>query len=151
MTGIEVEALDKRLGFRVGVGIKSLVRMAIAGKETLQPDDIPVLRRADDHGAAGSSLDQTYPAKNESAHNALAKFRFRHEQRSKPFGCDDERLYQALRVGIDQRRPARQLRQLAYECAWAMCNDSRVASRLIALGHLHVAREQDRQALAYLA
>ncbi len=129
LPGVDVEALDQRLRLRIGLGIERLVRMAVAGQETLQPQHVAVLGAADDHRPAGPGLDQADAAQDQGAHDALAELGLGDEQRPQPLGRDDQGFHRALRVGIDQRRPARQLRQLAHERAGPVGDDQLAAPR----------------------
>ena len=57
----------------------------------------------------------------------------------------------SLRVRVDQRRPAGQLRQLAHERAGAVGDDRLAAARLVVLGDVDLAGQDDGQTEADLA
>src|SRR5260370_34341902 len=55
---IDLEALDQRLRLRIGLGVQSLTRMAVAREKTLEAEHIAALGIADDHRPDGSGLAQ---------------------------------------------------------------------------------------------
>ena len=57
--------------------------------------------------SACSSLQDRDAAENQSAHDTLAKFCFRNNQRAQPFRRDDERLYRLLCDCVHERRTIR--------------------------------------------
>jgi len=75
-----VKAIDQRLGFRVGLGIEPLTRMAIATEKALEAEHIAILGLANDHRSACSGLEQPDAAQNQGAHDPLPKLRFRNQQ-----------------------------------------------------------------------
>jgi hypothetical protein len=110
LTGVDVEAVDQRLGFRIGLRIERLMRMAVAAQKSRQPEHVAVAGAADDHRSAGSGLEQPDPAQDKGAHDPLPELGFRDQQCPQPVRRDEQRLHRSLRVGVDQCRPARQLR-----------------------------------------
>ena len=143
-----MEALDQRLRLGIGVGIEPLVRMAVAGQETLSRSTSPLSAWPTITGPPAPGLQQADAAQDQRAHDALAQLGLRHQQRAQAFRRDDQGFHRALRVGIDQRRPARQLRQLAHERAGPMRDDELAAPGLIVLRDLDFAGQDDRQPLA---
>ena len=79
------------------------------------------------------------------------EFRLRDQQCAESFGRDDQSLHRCLRISIDQRRPARQLRQFAHEAAGRMGHDRLVVARAAAAGDVDLAGQDDRQAVAGVA
>ena len=84
-------------------------------------------------------------------HNPLPDFRLRHKQGPKALRRDDQSFHRTLRMGVNQCRPPRQLGQLAHERTGPIRDDGLAASRLITLGDLDLARQDDCQALADFA
>ena len=76
-----MEAIDQRLGFRIGLGIEPLTRMAIAAEEALEAKHIAVLGPPNDHRSACTGLQQPDATQNQGAHDPLPKVRFRNQQR----------------------------------------------------------------------
>ena len=74
-----MEAIDQRLGFRIGLGIEPLMRMAIAAEKALEPKHIAILGPADDHRSACAGLQQPDATQNQRAHDPLTKFRLRNQ------------------------------------------------------------------------
>jgi hypothetical protein len=52
--GVDIEALHECPRFRIGFGIQSLARMAVAGKKALEPQHVAVLVASYDHRTARS-------------------------------------------------------------------------------------------------
>ena len=127
------------------------MRMAVAAQKAREPQHVAVLGAADDHRPAGAGLEQPDAAQDQRAHDALAELGLRDQQRPQPVRRDDQRLDRSLRVRVDQRRPARQLRQLAHERAGAVGDDRLAAARLVVLGDVDLAGQDDDQAGADLA
>src|SRR5690349_9887182 len=97
------------------MGVQPLVRMAITAEKTFKPEHIPILRTTYDDRSAGAGFKETDATENQRAHNALAKLGLRNQQCAQLLRRYDQRLNRALRVRIDESRPAPELRQLAHE------------------------------------
>ncbi len=54
LPGIDMEALDQRLRFGVGVGIEQLMRMTVAAEKALQPQHVGILGAADNDRTSGA-------------------------------------------------------------------------------------------------
>ena len=148
---IDVEALDQRLRLRIGLGVQSLTRMAVAREKALEAEHIAARGIADDHRPAGSGLEQTDATQDQGAHDALPELRVGDQQRAEPVRRNDQGVYRFERVGIHQSPPARQLRQFAQERAGAVADDRRTAAGLIVLGDVDLPGQDDDQAVAHLA
>jgi hypothetical protein len=72
LPGVDVKAIDQRPRLRIGLGIETLMRMAVAAQETLQPQHVAVAGAAHDHRSAGSGLEQADAAQDQRTHDALA-------------------------------------------------------------------------------
>ena len=81
LTSVDVEAIDQRLGFRIGLGIEPLTRVAGAPEEALQPKHIAILGASNNHRSACAGLKQPDATQNQGAHDPLPKVRFRNQQR----------------------------------------------------------------------
>jgi len=123
-----METLDQCLGFRIGLGVQPLVGMAVAAEKTFKPKHIGVLRTTHDNRPAGAGLKQTDPTQNQRAHDPLAKLCFGDQQRAQFFRRDDECFDLRLRMGVDESRSARKLRQLAHERSRPMGHDLAAAA-----------------------
>jgi len=145
LTGIDMKTLDQCLGLGIGLGIQPLVGMAIAAEKSFEPKHIGVLRTAHDHRAAGAGLEQPDPAQNQRTHDVLAELRFGDEQCAQLSGRDDERFDLLLRMGVDERRSACELRQLAHEGSRPMGHDVAAATRFIVLSDIHPSGQDDRE------
>jgi hypothetical protein len=111
----------------------------IAGEEPNYADDIAVLGITNDHWSSRPRLDEADAAQDQSAHDALAELGLRHQHGPQPLGWDGERFYRAFRVGVDQRRAPRQLRQLAHECTGLVSNYELTAAGMATLGDVDCA------------
>jgi hypothetical protein len=140
-----MKTLDQRLGLGIGLGVQPLVGMAIAAEKTFKPKHIGVLRTAHDHRAAGAGLEQPDPAQNQRTHDVLAQLCFGDQQCAQFSGRDDERFDLLLRMGVDERRSARELRQLAHEGSRPMGHDVAAAARFIVLSDIHPSGQDDRE------
>ena len=123
LTGVDVEAFDQCLGFPIGLWIQPLMRMAVAAEKAFQPKHVAVLGAADNHGSAGPRLEQADATQDQGAHDPLPQLCLRDQQCPQLVRRDDQGLHRSLRVGIDQRRSARQLRQFAHEGARPVSDD----------------------------
>ena len=126
--------------------------MAVARQESFQPEDVGVAVPADDDRAAGAGLDQADPPQDQRAHDPLAELRLGDEQGAQPVRRDHQRLDLAQRMGVDQRRLARQLGELADEGARAVGDDelARVAVPAVP-GDVDLAGQDQGQSVAALA
>jgi len=64
---------------------------------------------------------------------------------------DDERFDLVLRMGVDESRSARELRQLAHEGSSPMGNNVAAAARFIVLSDVHPSGQNDRETWADMA
>src|SRR5436190_23631495 len=110
---VDLKALDQRLRARIAGGIEHPMRLRAAPQEVLQPEHVAAVDAPDDHGTAGAGFEQSDAPQDQRPHDALAEACFLHHQVAEPWSWYDERLDLFDRPGIDQRRPRRQLRQLA--------------------------------------
>ena len=90
----------------VGGGIEQMMRNAVAGEKSVQPDHAAGIRRPDQHRAAGAGLDQVDPAQDQRAHDALAEIGFGNQQRPQSLRRNQQRLDVAFGTAIDQRDAA---------------------------------------------
>ncbi len=151
LSRIDMEALDQRLRLGVVLGIKPQMRMTIAAEEAFEPEHVAVLGPTDDHRSAAAGLDQADAPQDKRAHDALAELRLRDQERTQAIRCDDQGLDRALRVRVDQRGPAGELRQLAHERARLVGDDQLAAAELAVLGDVDLAGQDDHQPVADLA
>src|SRR5215472_12186677 len=93
------------------------MRMAIAGEEIFEAQNIGMIGAADDHGAAGSDIEKGDTAEDQGAHDAFAELGLFDQEIAQPARWNEEGLGRLLGVGIDQGRPARKLCKLAHERA----------------------------------
>ena len=94
-------------------------------------------------GPAGAGLQQADAAQDQRAHDPLAQFGFRNQQRAQPVRRNDQRLYRLLRDGVHQRRPAGQLRQFAHELRRGHASTISVRwPDLITLGDVDLCRQE---------
>ena len=98
-----------------------------------------------------AGLDQADPPQDQRAHDPLAQLGLGDEQRAQPLRRDHHRLDIGQRIGVDQRRPPRKLRQLAHERAALMGNDVGPPVGLVMLADLDLAVEDQDEAQAGLA
>ena len=94
-------------------------------------------------GPPAPNSKQADAAQDQRAHDPLAEIGFGDQQRAQPVGRNDQRSHGLLRGGVRKRRPPGHLRQFAHELAGAVRDDQRAATRLIALGDVDVAGEDD--------
>ena len=102
------------------------MRMRIAAEKVCQPKHVAVIGAADDHRSTGPGLEQADAAQDQGAHDPLAELRLRDDQRPQPIRRNDQRFDRFARIGIDQRRSARQLRQFAEERAGPLGDNGRL-------------------------
>ena len=74
-------------------------------------------------------FDQADAAQDQRAHDPLAELGLGDQQGAQPVGRDRDRLDVGQRLRVDQRRPARQLGELAHEIAALVGDDVRRARR----------------------
>jgi hypothetical protein len=75
----------------------------------------------------------------------LAQLCFGDQQCAQFSGRDDERFDLLLRMGVDESRSARELRQLAHEGSRPMGHDVAAATRFIVLSDVHPSGQNDRE------
>src|SRR5260221_9224639 len=98
-----MEPLDKGPRLGVAFGIEPQMWMPIAREEIFETQHVAVISGTDNDGAAAAGFKQTNTTQDERPHNALAKFGFGDEQRTKLFRRNHQRFDVVLRVRIDQR------------------------------------------------
>ena len=125
--------------------------MAVAAEEIDQPEHVGIAIVADDHRPAAAGLDQPDAPQDQRPHDPLAQFRLGDQQGAQPLGRDLDRLAAGQRLGVDQGRPPRQLRELAHERAGLVDDDRRLAAALDALADLDLAGEDQHQPVPRLA
>ena len=91
-------------------------------------------------------FDDGHPAQDQRAHDAFAKFGFRDQQRAQSLGRNDKRFHRLLSDRVHQRRPSRQLRQLAHEIAGAVDQDWLGIGKIAVLGDSDRAGKEDHEA-----
>ena len=151
VTGVDVKAFDQRLGFRIGLGIEPLTRMAVAAEKALQPKHVAVLGAADDHRSARSRLEKPDATQYQSAHDSLPQLRLCNQQCPELVRQDDQGLHRSLRVGVDESWSAGELSEFAHERSGTVRYDRRAAAQLIMLGNIDFPGQDNCQAGAYLA
>ncbi len=151
LAGIDLKTLDERPRLGIGLRVERLARVAVAAQEAFQPQHIAVVGASDDHRPADARLEQADPAQDQRAHDPLAKFGFGDQQGTKPVRRNDQRFHCVLRMRVDQRGPARQLRELAHECAGAVRHDEVARVGVVAPDDLDLAAQDDDQARPDLA
>ena len=86
LSRIDVETLDQGARLWIGLRVKPLVRMTVAGEEGGEPKHVAVADRADNYRPASSSLDESNPAQDQGAHDALPDLRLGNQDRPEPIG-----------------------------------------------------------------
>ena len=81
------------------------------------------IRLVADDDRPGAGFDQPDPPQDQRAHDPLAQIGLGDQQRAQPIRRDGHRLDIGQRLLVDQRRPARQLGELAHEVAPLMRDD----------------------------
>ena len=143
--GRYLKPFDQRLPARIGGRVEPLVRVAVAGEEPFEPQHVAIVGAADNDRAARADLKQADTAQDQRPHDALAELRFRDQQVAQPARRDDKRLDGLFRHGVNQRRPARELRQLAHERA-RIVRHERVGMTQPALADLDPSRQDEEGA-----
>lgn len=145
MVRVDMKPLDQRFRARIGVGIESAMGKSAAPQKALQPQHVAIAGRADDDRPAGAAFEQADAAQDQRPHDALAEIGLLHHQIAQAPRGDDDRLDRLDRLGIDQRRPVRQLRQLADEIAGAVADNSLTPAKPARLGDVDLARQDEDQ------
>ena len=117
--------------------------MRIAAEKVIQPKHVAVIGAADDNRSSRPGFEEADAAQDQGAHDPLAELRLRNDQRPQPVRRNDQRFDRLARIGIHQRRSARQLRQFAEECAGALGDNRRLAAGGVALKGLDPASQDD--------
>src|SRR5712671_3706008 len=151
LTRIDLKALDESFGVRIGFGIETLMRMAVAAEKALQTKHVAVLSTADDHRPARPRLQKADAAQNERAHDPLAEFRLGDQQRPQLIRRDDQGLDGFAGARTCQCGPAGELRQFAQESAGSMGDDVRTVARMIVPRDFDLTGQNDAQASADFA
>lgn len=141
-----METLGQRPGAGIGVGIERAVRQAAAGEEALQPQHVAIAGRADDDRSADAAFQEADAAQDQRPHDPLAEVGLLHHQVAQPLRGDDEGFDRLGGFSIDQRRPARKLRQLADEVAGAVGDDRLARPEPAGLRDLDLAGQDEDQA-----
>ncbi len=128
-----------------------MVRITVAGKEALQPDQAGRLRRSDQHRAADAALDQADAAQDQGPHDAFAEIGLRDQQRAQPLRLDQQGLDIALGAAIDQRDPAGKLADFGQKLSRPLVDHRRHMAEPVALGDGDMAGQQHEHARAGLA
>ena len=123
-----------------------MMRDTVAGQKTLQANDATRIRRADQHRAANTALDQAYPSQDQSAHDAFAEIGLGNQKRAQSFRRDQKRFDIALGMTIDQRNTARELPDFGEELSWSLIDHRRDVTEPIALGDRNVAGQDHEHA-----
>ena len=144
-------ACDEIGGILVGRGIEQMMRLAVARQEILQPRHVAKRCRPDQHRAAGAALDQADPAQDQRAHDALAQFGFRDQQRAQLLRRDQKRFDIALGMAVDQRDAAGKLADLGQKLSRALVDDRSDMAEAVTLGDGDVAGEHDEHPRPHLA
>ena len=106
LLGNDLEAVDQGRRARIVGGIELLVRVAVAAQEIDQPKDVRIAFRTDDD-RTGAGFDQADAAKDQGAHDALAKIGLGDQQRAQPLGRNGHRLDVGQRGCVDEVGAAR--------------------------------------------
>ena len=118
--------------------------MPVAGQETLEAQNIGMIRAADDDGPAGSEPEKGDAAEDQGAHDAFAQLRLFHQEITQSARRNEERLDRFLGVGIDQGRAAGKLRKLTHERARTVGYDELGMSRHSAVSDFDPSCQNDK-------
>ena len=132
-------------------GIEQMMWTAVAGQKSSQANHAAGIRRADQHRTAGAGLEQIDPAQDQRPHDALAEIGFRHQQRTQPLRCNQQRFDLAFGVTIDQRDAARQLTDFGQELPGSLIDHRCDMAEPVALGDRDMAGQQDKHSRTRLA
>ncbi len=113
--GLDGKTLDQRSRARIVPGVEPLMRMPVAGQEAFEPQNVAVIRVADDHRSAGAGLEQADTAQDQGAHDPLTKFGLLHHEVAQPAGSNDGCLDCRRGGRVHQGRAPRQLREFAHQ------------------------------------
>ncbi len=119
--------------------------MRVAAEKMLQPKYVAIVGAADDDWSAGSGFEQAHAAQYQGPHDPFAQFRLGNDQRPQLVRWNDQRLDRLPRVGIDQCRPARQLREFAQKRAGALGDNGYLLARPVTLHRLYPSSQDDGQ------
>ena len=120
--GRNFETFDQRPGAAVCRRIEVAVGVTVAPQEIDEAEDVAVRLIADDD-RPGTGFDQADPAQDQGAHDAFANVGLGDEQRAEAVRRDDHGLNVRQRIDVNQRRTARQLRELSHEGAATVDRD----------------------------
>src|SRR4029077_3580758 len=123
----------------IGGRIEQMMRIAVAGEESLQANDAGRILRPDQHRPAAAAPDQTDAAQDERAHDALAEISLRDQKRAQPLRPNQQRFDLAFGVSIDQRDPLGELADLGEKLTRPLIDDRRDVAEAVALGYRHMA------------
>jgi hypothetical protein len=152
LIGIGFVAREQRRRFRVRVGIEHLMRLAVAGQEIVEAQEVSVVGRADqDRPADGGLGDQIDSAQDQRAGDALAELGLGDEHGAEPVGRDEDDLDLALGTAVDKGVLARQLPDLGEELAGALVDQLGDMAEPVMLRDRDLAGEDDEHARAGLA
>ncbi len=122
------------LGVRIGLRVDDGVGMAVAAEEGGEPQDVALaVAPDDDRRPAGAGLQEADAAQDQRAHDALAELGFLDQEIAQALRPDDDRRDGGERRGVDQRRLAGKLRQLAHEIAGPVGDDELLMAQCVAL------------------
>jgi hypothetical protein len=123
-----------------------MMRIAVAGKESLQAHHAAGMRRTDQHRPSNAAPDQVDPAQDQRAHDALAEIGFGHQQRPQALRRDQERFDIALGMAIDQRDAARELADFSDKLPRPLIDHGRDVAEAVALRDRDMAGQQHKHA-----
>src|SRR5487761_1899685 len=123
-----------------------MMRIAVAGEKSLQPNNAGRMRRPDQHRSAGAALDQIDAAQDQRAHDALAEISFGDQKRTQSLRRNQQRFDVAFGVAIDQRDAAGELTDLGEKLPRPLVDHGRDVAEAIALRDCDMARQNDKHA-----
>ena len=126
--------------------IEQMMRDTVAGQKTLQADDAARIRRADQHRAANTALDQAYPSQDQRAHDAFAEIGFGDQKRAQALRRDQKSFDIAFGMTIDQRDTAGELPDFSEELSWSLIDHGRDVAEAITLGDRNMAGQDHEHA-----
>jgi hypothetical protein len=117
--------------------VEQLMRVCIAGQETLQANHIRTGFSANQGRAAGTGLEQGDATQNQCPHDPLAEFGLRNHQSAQIFGRNQQHFHLIDGVNVDQRRLAGQLPDFGNELAGSLLHDRGAMPQGIASHNAH--------------
>ena len=89
---IDLEAIDQRARFGIGVGVEHHAGRRVAREKALDPQHVTVFGATDDHRSANAGLEHLRAAQDQRAHQPFAKLGFGDQQCPHTVRRKDQRL-----------------------------------------------------------